>query len=176
MEAAADAAATPNTSTTTPTVGEGGDNWPLNNDDNDDQNEDTDERHPIRDYPSSSSSSSLSSSSPYQPEQRQGEQSSSSAEFLFQEYQQQRQEAAQYGGAPLEYGIFVSDIARGVTDQQLRDAFSAAGTVTNALVVKNKLTGETKGILCHFFSFERVGLRHSQLCVCVCVCVCVSPR
>jgi len=44
-----------------------------------------------------------------------------------------------------EHGIFVSDIARGVTDQQLKEAFASVGQVVDALVVKNKLTGETKG-------------------------------
>lgn len=44
-----------------------------------------------------------------------------------------------------EYGIYVSDIARGVTDEQLRDAFSSIGKVYDALIVKNKFTGETKG-------------------------------
>jgi len=61
---------------------------------------------------------------------------------------QQQQQRFQYDVGdepPLEYGIFVSDIARGVTDQELKDAFSSAGQVTDALVVKNKFTGETKG-------------------------------
>lgn len=45
----------------------------------------------------------------------------------------------------VEFGIFVSDIARGVTDEQLTEAFSIYGKVFEAKVVKNKFTGETKG-------------------------------
>jgi len=44
-----------------------------------------------------------------------------------------------------EYGVYVSDIARGVTNEQLKDAFSSIGRVYDALIVKNKFTGETKG-------------------------------
>lgn len=63
-----------------------------------------------------------------------------------QQHQQQQRFQYDVGDEPpLEYGIFVSDIARGVTDQELKDAFSSAGQVTDALVVKNKFTGETKG-------------------------------
>lgn len=39
-----------------------------------------------------------------------------------------------------------SDIARGVTDEQLTEAFSIYGKVFEAKVVKNKFTGETKGM------------------------------
>ncbi|KAN0022674.1 hypothetical protein ACTFIU_004875 [Dictyostelium citrinum] len=44
-----------------------------------------------------------------------------------------------------EYGVFVSDIARGVTDEQLKEEFSKIGDVLEAVVVKNKHSGETKG-------------------------------
>ncbi|KYR00147.1 RNA-binding region RNP-1 domain-containing protein [Tieghemostelium lacteum] len=46
---------------------------------------------------------------------------------------------------PGEYGIFISDIARGVTDEQLKEEFSKIGEVAEAVVVKNKHSGETKG-------------------------------
>jgi len=57
----------------------------------------------------------------------------------------------------IEFGIFVSDIARGVTDEQLQAAFSKIGQVYEATVVKNKFTGETKGYgFVRFFDMETV--------------------
>ena len=38
-----------------------------------------------------------------------------------------------------------TDIARGVTDEVLKDKFKDFGTVVDAFVVKNKYTGDTKG-------------------------------
>jgi len=56
-----------------------------------------------------------------------------------------------------EYGIYVSDIARGVTDEQLKDAFSSIGRVYDALIVKNKFTQETKGYgFVRFFNMDDV--------------------
>eukprot|EP01114_Cavostelium_apophysatum_P019797 TRINITY_DN6469_c0_g1_i1.p1 TRINITY_DN6469_c0_g1~~TRINITY_DN6469_c0_g1_i1.p1 ORF type:complete len:638 (+),score=100.79 TRINITY_DN6469_c0_g1_i1:137-2050(+) len=46
---------------------------------------------------------------------------------------------------PIEFGIFVSDIARGVTDDQLLAEFKKFGNVYEATVVKDKRSGETKG-------------------------------
>jgi len=44
-----------------------------------------------------------------------------------------------------DFGIFISDIARGVTDQMLKEEFQKYGDVVEAVVVKNKHSGETKG-------------------------------
>ncbi|EFA77433.1 hypothetical protein PPL_12035 [Heterostelium album PN500] len=44
-----------------------------------------------------------------------------------------------------DYGVFVSDIARGVTDAMLKEEFSKIAEVAEAIVVKNKHSGETKG-------------------------------
>lgn len=82
----------------------------------------------------------------------------------FQQQHQHQQQRVQYDVGdepPLEYGIFVSDIARGVTDQELKDAFSSAGQVTDALVVKNKFTGETKGF--GFVKFATLDAVHAAL-------------
>jgi RNA recognition motif-containing protein len=38
-----------------------------------------------------------------------------------------------------------SDIARGTTDEQLKQAFERCAPVRDAFVVRNKFTGETKG-------------------------------
>ncbi|ELR21326.1 RNA recognition motif domain containing protein [Acanthamoeba castellanii str. Neff] len=82
----------------------------------------------------------------------------------FQHQHHHQQQRVQYDVGdepPLEYGIFVSDIARGVTDQELKDAFSSAGQVTDALVVKNKFTGETKGF--GFVKFATLDAVHAAL-------------
>lgn len=44
------------------------------------------------------------------------------------------------------YCFSQTDIARGVTDDLLKDKFREFGNVQEAFVVKNKFTGETKGI------------------------------
>jgi len=57
----------------------------------------------------------------------------------------------------IEFGIYVSDIARGVTDEQLFNAFSQIGKVYEATVVRNKFTGETKGYgFVRFFNMKSV--------------------
>ncbi|EGG24196.1 hypothetical protein DFA_06343 [Cavenderia fasciculata] len=53
------------------------------------------------------------------------------------------------------YGVFVSDIARGVTDEMLKEEFSKIAEVSEAIVVKNKHSGETKGYgFVKFFSLN----------------------
>ncbi|KAF2076968.1 hypothetical protein CYY_001744 [Polysphondylium violaceum] len=44
-----------------------------------------------------------------------------------------------------DFGVFISDIARGVTDTMLKEEFQKFGDVVEAVVVKNKHSGETKG-------------------------------
>jgi RNA recognition motif-containing protein len=49
-----------------------------------------------------------------------------------------------------------TDIARGVTDDMLREKFKDFGNVVEAFVVKNKYTGDTKGfnfisLLCYCY-------------------------
>ncbi|MBI2801574.1 MAG: RNA-binding protein [Gammaproteobacteria bacterium] len=41
--------------------------------------------------------------------------------------------------------IYVGNLAYGVTDADLRDAFSASGEVSSASVIKDKISGESKG-------------------------------
>lgn len=55
------------------------------------------------------------------------------------------------------FGIYISDIARGTTDEELREAFQHQGRIKSAVVVKNKFTGETKGYgFVEFYSKESV--------------------
>lgn len=56
------------------------------------------------------------------------------------------------GSGPQENSVFVTDIARGVTDELLKEKFAPYGTVVDAFVVKNKFTGDTKGY--GFVKFE----------------------
>ncbi|MBI4695810.1 MAG: RNA-binding protein [Gammaproteobacteria bacterium] len=41
--------------------------------------------------------------------------------------------------------IYVGNLAYSVTDEDLREAFSASGQVTRASVVKDKFSGQSKG-------------------------------
>ena len=41
--------------------------------------------------------------------------------------------------------IYVGNLAYGVTDGDLRDAFSASGEVTSATIIMDKISGESKG-------------------------------
>lgn len=41
--------------------------------------------------------------------------------------------------------IYVGNLAREVTDEQLREAFAAYGEVSSATVIKDKFTGESRG-------------------------------
>jgi RNA recognition motif-containing protein len=41
--------------------------------------------------------------------------------------------------------IYVGNLAYGVTDADLRDAFSASGEVTSASVITDKFSGQSKG-------------------------------
>jgi len=41
--------------------------------------------------------------------------------------------------------LFVGNLSWGVTDDTLRDAFSAAGTVVSANVISDKMTGKSRG-------------------------------
>ncbi len=41
--------------------------------------------------------------------------------------------------------IYVGNLAYGVTDGDLRDAFAASGEVTSATVIMDKISGESKG-------------------------------
>ena len=41
--------------------------------------------------------------------------------------------------------IYVGNLAYGVTDADLRTAFSASGEVTSATVIMDKISGESKG-------------------------------
>jgi len=41
--------------------------------------------------------------------------------------------------------IYVGNLAYGVSDTDLRDAFSASGEVSSASVIKDKFSGESKG-------------------------------
>eukprot|EP01112_Ceratiomyxa_fruticulosa_P022450 TRINITY_DN8213_c0_g1_i1.p1 TRINITY_DN8213_c0_g1~~TRINITY_DN8213_c0_g1_i1.p1 ORF type:complete len:474 (+),score=87.30 TRINITY_DN8213_c0_g1_i1:1322-2743(+) len=43
------------------------------------------------------------------------------------------------------FGVFVSDVARGTTDDEFRELFSQFGRVMESSVVRNRYTGETKG-------------------------------
>jgi RNA recognition motif-containing protein len=59
-------------------------------------------------------------------------------------------------GSP-DCAVFVTDIARGVTDEMLKEKFKAFGNVVEAFVVKNKYTGDTKGYgFVHFTSMDEV--------------------
>eukprot|EP01111_Echinosteliopsis_oligospora_P017286 TRINITY_DN7433_c0_g1_i1.p1 TRINITY_DN7433_c0_g1~~TRINITY_DN7433_c0_g1_i1.p1 ORF type:complete len:472 (-),score=150.33 TRINITY_DN7433_c0_g1_i1:38-1453(-) len=60
-----------------------------------------------------------------------------------------------------ENSLFVSDIARGVTDEMLKEQFTKMGKVLEAFVVKNKFTGETKGY--GFVRFESM----DDVCKCL---------
>eukprot|EP01156_Anaeramoeba_ignava_P017737 Anaeramoba_ignava/a89913_64.p2 GENE.a89913_64~~a89913_64.p2 ORF type:complete len:251 (+),score=54.62 a89913_64:48-755(+) len=44
-----------------------------------------------------------------------------------------------------EYGVFIRDVARGVSDDEFRKAFEQIGPVFSAKVVRDKLTGRTRG-------------------------------
>jgi RNA recognition motif-containing protein len=56
---------------------------------------------------------------------------------------------------PIECAIYVSDIARGVTDEQLKKSFEKIVPVYEACVVKNKHTGQTKGYgFVRFYNME----------------------
>jgi RNA recognition motif-containing protein len=48
--------------------------------------------------------------------------------------------------------IYVGNLAYGVTDADLRTAFSASGEVTSATVIMDKISGESKG-----FGFVEMG-------------------
>ncbi len=41
--------------------------------------------------------------------------------------------------------IYVGNLAYGVTDADLRDAFSASGEVASASIIMDKISGESKG-------------------------------
>lgn len=41
--------------------------------------------------------------------------------------------------------LFVGNLSWGATDEQLRDLFSAAGTVESATIIKDKMSGRSKG-------------------------------
>jgi RNA recognition motif-containing protein len=41
--------------------------------------------------------------------------------------------------------IYVGNLSRNVTESELRDAFVAHGTVQSAAVIKDKMTGESRG-------------------------------
>jgi RNA recognition motif-containing protein len=41
--------------------------------------------------------------------------------------------------------IYVGNLAYGVTDADLRDAFSASGEVASATIIMDKISGESKG-------------------------------
>lgn len=41
--------------------------------------------------------------------------------------------------------LFVGNLPWSVTDEQLKELFSPAGTVVSAMVIKNKFTGRSKG-------------------------------
>jgi RNA recognition motif-containing protein len=49
------------------------------------------------------------------------------------------------GASTRQFAVYVSDIARGTTDEQLKQAFERCAPVRDAFVVRNKYTGETKG-------------------------------
>eukprot|EP01105_Mastigella_eilhardi_P017251 TRINITY_DN3967_c0_g1_i1.p3 TRINITY_DN3967_c0_g1~~TRINITY_DN3967_c0_g1_i1.p3 ORF type:complete len:331 (-),score=91.97 TRINITY_DN3967_c0_g1_i1:3095-4054(-) len=74
-------------------------------------------------------------------------------------------EHANDGGSKLDppappsenYAIFVSDIPRNVSAEQLKEAFSSIGAVYSAEVVKNRKTGEAKGFgFVHFYTMDDV--------------------
>jgi len=48
--------------------------------------------------------------------------------------------------------LYVGNLAYSVTDQDLEDFFAAAGTVTSAVVIKDKFSGQSKGF--GFVEFE----------------------
>ncbi len=41
--------------------------------------------------------------------------------------------------------IYVGNISRGVTEAELREAFAAFGEVSSAAIIKDKMTGESRG-------------------------------
>lgn len=41
--------------------------------------------------------------------------------------------------------LYVGNLSWGVTDESLRDAFSQAGAVSSATVIKDKMTGRSRG-------------------------------
>jgi cold-inducible RNA-binding protein len=41
--------------------------------------------------------------------------------------------------------IYVGNLSRNVTESELRDAFTPHGTVQSAAVIKDKMTGESRG-------------------------------
>lgn len=41
--------------------------------------------------------------------------------------------------------LYVGNLSFGTTDQDLREAFSAAGSVTDAVVLSDKMTGRSRG-------------------------------
>ncbi|MEQ1867436.1 MAG: RNA-binding protein, partial [Micropepsaceae bacterium] len=41
--------------------------------------------------------------------------------------------------------IYVGNLAYGVTDDDIREVFSASGEVTGASVIKDRFSGESKG-------------------------------
>ena len=42
--------------------------------------------------------------------------------------------------------IYVGNLAYGVTDDDLRHAFSASGEVSSASIIMDKMSGESKGL------------------------------
>lgn len=41
--------------------------------------------------------------------------------------------------------LFVGNLSWGATDEQLKDLFSASGTVESATIIKDKMSGRSKG-------------------------------
>ncbi|KAJ5071713.1 heterogeneous nuclear ribonucleoprotein [Anaeramoeba ignava] len=57
----------------------------------------------------------------------------------------------------IDFGVFVRDVARGVTDEEFRKAFESIGNIHSAKVVKDKITGRTRGFgFVRFYDKESV--------------------
>lgn len=56
-----------------------------------------------------------------------------------------RRGAAQSGAEEERMRIFVGNLSRDVSDQDLQEAFESFGSVDSATVVKDKFTGESRG-------------------------------